>query len=91
MGAYEQELYRRHPNEGDVAKQTETPCCTDHWYVNTEAISIESGASYPGRSAGILSKACANASGRNNHQNKNGELVPAEVSRGHSTAISRKG
>ena len=30
MGAYEQELYTRQVNEGDVAKQTETQYCTDH-------------------------------------------------------------
>ena len=42
MGAYEQELYIRRDDVGDVAKQTEAQYCTAHQHVNTEATSIES-------------------------------------------------
>lgn len=61
MGAYEQKLYIRRDDGGDVAKQTEAQYCTDHHNVNTEATSIESGLFYPGRSACNLSKVCANS------------------------------
>jgi len=61
MGAYEQKLYIRRDDVGDVAKQTKALYCTEHHNVNTEATSIESGLPYPGRSACNLSKVCANA------------------------------
>lgn len=59
MGAYEQKLYIRRDDVGDVARQTKAQYCTEHQHVNTEATSIESGLSYPGRSACDLSKVCA--------------------------------
>ncbi len=46
---------------GNVATQTKAQYCTEHQHVNTEATSIESGLSYPGRSVYNLSRACANA------------------------------
>ncbi len=61
MGAYGQKLYIRRDDAGDVAQQTKARYCTEHHNVNTEAISIESGSSYPGRSARDLSTVCANA------------------------------
>ena len=60
MGAYEQKLYIRRDDVGNVAKQTKARYCTEHHHVNTEATSIESGLSYPGRSACNRSKICAN-------------------------------
>ena len=60
MGAYEQKLYIRRDDVGNVAKQTKALYCTEHHHVNTEATSIESGLSYPGRSASNRSKVCAN-------------------------------
>lgn len=41
---------------GDVAQQTKARYCTDHHNVNTEATSIESGSSYPGRSDDMLAE-----------------------------------
>ncbi|WP_069659622.1 hypothetical protein [Arcticibacter eurypsychrophilus] len=61
MGAYEQKLYIRRDDGGNVAKQTKAQYCTDHQHVNTDATSIESGLSYPGRSDYNLSMVCANA------------------------------
>ena len=54
MGAYEQELYIRRDDVGNVAQQTKARYCTDHHNVNTEATSIESESSYPGRSDAML-------------------------------------
>lgn len=47
MGAYEQELYIRRDDVGDVAQQTKARYCTGHHNVNTEATSIESGSVLP--------------------------------------------
>jgi hypothetical protein len=52
MRAYEQKLYTRRNDAGDVAKQTKALHCLEHYDVNTEAAFIESGLSYSGRSAG---------------------------------------
>lgn len=52
MGAYEQKLYKRRNDAGDVAKQTKALYCMEHYVVNTEAASIESRLSYSGRSVG---------------------------------------
>ena len=56
MGAYEQELYIRRGDVGDIAQQIKALYCTDHHHVNTEATSIESGPSYPGRSDAMLAE-----------------------------------
>lgn len=44
---------------GDVATQTKALYCTEYHYVDTEATSIESGLSYPGRSLYNLSETSA--------------------------------
>lgn len=56
MGAYEKKLYTRRDSVGNVATQTEALYCTAHYHVNTEATSIESGSSYPGRSEDKLAE-----------------------------------
>lgn len=53
-GAYEQELYTRRDDVGDVGKQTEARYCIKTHHLNTEVTSIESELSYHGRSAGNL-------------------------------------
>lgn len=59
MGAYEQELYTRRGDMGDVARQTKALYCTECHYVDTGATSIESGWPYPRRSSYNLSRASA--------------------------------
>ena len=59
MGTYEQELYIRRGDMGDVARQTKALYCTEYHYVDTEVTSIESGLPYPGRSPYNLSRASA--------------------------------
>lgn len=59
MGAYEQELYIRRGDMGDVARQTKARYCTEYHYVDTGATSIESGLPYPRRSPYNLSRASA--------------------------------
>ena len=57
MGAYESRTgYIRREDVGDVAQQTKARYCTEHHHVNTEATSIESGSSYPGRSDVMLAE-----------------------------------
>ncbi len=63
----------------------------EHFYVNTEATSIESGISYPGRSGRNLSE--ARESVKEETTSKAGEAIgdwcTPEVSRGRSTARIR--
>lgn len=59
MGAYEQELYIRRGDMGDVARQTKALYCTEYHYVDTGATSIESRLPYPRRSPYNLSRASA--------------------------------
>jgi len=59
MGAYEQELYTRRGDMGDVARQTKARYCTEYHYVDTGATSIESGLPYPRRSPCNPSRASA--------------------------------
>jgi len=50
MGVYEQELYTRRGDMGDVARQTKARYCTAYHCIDTEATSIESGLPCPRRS-----------------------------------------
>ncbi len=48
MGAYEQELYTRRGDMGDVAKQTKARHCTEYHPIDAGATSIESRLLTPG-------------------------------------------
>jgi len=71
----EQETHRRaHRMRGHISSKSKV--CTEGVFVNAAGISGKAGASYPGRSAGMLTRARVVGTRRE---------VPAEVSRSHSS------